>query len=81
MINNRFVLTAGHCVCLQSNNTKVPCENNKLRYNPKEVLRVAVMVGFGNPENLFNIDQVIKHKQWDGTWSSFPGKHLILILH
>ena len=48
-------------------------------YNPKEVLRVAVMVGFGNPESLYNIDQVKKHKQWDGTWSSFPGKHLILI--
>ena len=48
-------------------------------YNPKEVLRVAIMVDFGNPESLFNIDQVKKHKQWDGTWSSFPGKHLILI--
>ena len=48
-------------------------------YNPKEVLRVAVMVRFGVPENLLNINQVIKHNQWDGTWSSFPGKHSILI--
>ena len=48
-------------------------------YNPRAVLRVAVMVEYGAPENLLHIDQVIKHKQWDGTWSSFPGKLLILI--
>ena len=41
-------------------------------YNPTEVLRVAVMVEFGVPENLFNIDQVIKHKQWDGLGHPFP---------
>ena len=45
-------------------------------YNPKEVLKVAVE---SIDENIFNIDQVIKHEKWDGTWSSFPGKHLILI--
>ena len=48
-------------------------------YNPRAVLRVAVMVEYGAPENLLHIDQVIKHKRWDGTWSSFPGKLLILI--
>ena len=37
------------------------------------------MVVESRNENIFNIDQVIKHEKWDGTWSSFPGKHLILI--
>ena len=22
----------------------------------------------------YNIDKVIKHEKWDGTWTSFPGK-------
>ena len=25
--------------------------------------------------NIYNIDQVIVHDEWDGKWTSFPGKH------
>ena len=31
-------------------------------------------------ESIFNIDKVIKHEKWDGTWSSFPGKQLLYFL-
>ena len=74
LINNRYVLTAGHCVCLQSNNTNVPCEKDKLNYNPKEVLK-AHLEGHYKRGTAVNIDKVIKHEKWDGTWTSFPGTH------
>ena len=37
------------------------------------------MVVESRDDNIVKIDQVIKHEKWDGTWTSFPGKHLILI--
>ena len=74
LINNRFILTAGHCVCLQSNKTNVPCVLNKLKYDPKEVLTIVMK------DSVLKIDKVIKHEKWDGTWSSFPGTHLLYFL-
>ena len=81
LINNRYVLTAGHCVCLQSTKTNVPCDKNKLLYNPKEVIKVFVKIDALNLNKVDekSIDKVIKHEDWDGTWSSFPGKHLLII--
>ena len=73
LINNRYVLTAGHCVCLQSNNTNVPCDKDKLNYNPKEILKAVIIDGMFR-STTYNIDKVIKHEKWDGTWTSFPGK-------
>ena len=75
LINNRYVLTAGHCVCLQSNNTNVPCEKDRLNYNPKEVLKVNTEGDLKFHNSAYTIDKVIKHENWDGTWSSFPGKY------
>ena len=77
LISNRHVLTAGHCVCLQSNNTNLPCEKGKINYNPKEVLKAVILIRDGPfwRSNIYNIDPVIVHVDWDGTWTSFPGKH------
>ena len=44
---------------------------NKLKYDPKEVLKVVM------GDRLLNIDKVIIHGKWDGTWSSFPGNNLL----
>ena len=78
LINKRYVLTAGHCVCLQSNDTNVPCANNKLNYNPKEVLKAIIVDGLFR-STTYNIDKVIKHDKWNGTWTSFPGENKNLI--
>ena len=41
IINNKFILTAAHCVC-QIDSENVPCtKEDKLEYDPKEVLKVG----------------------------------------
>ena len=54
LINNRYVLTAGHCVCISIDGSSVECVNGKLKYDPKEVIKVYV--GINNQL----IDEVFK---------------------
>ncbi len=86
LINSQFVLTAGHCVCIQSQYSNVPCDfYGNLKYDPKRVLRTYVGV---NSERLQNVQQnpktflhqveaVFKHQDWDGSGYTSPDLALI----
>lgn len=53
VINNRYVLTAAHCVCMGEGRHGydiIPCKDNKIQYDPKE--RLTVHVGIGPNENI-----------------------------
>ena len=83
-INNRYVITAAHCVCLKSENSNVPCDKKELQYDPKKLIKVYVRNVVNRVSDTlfeFDIDRVIKHDDWDGTWSSFPGKQCTEIIN
>ena len=42
LINSQYVLTAGHCVCLQTSNSNVMCYQGQLKYDPKKVLHLFI---------------------------------------
>ncbi|XP_040580123.1 uncharacterized protein [Lepeophtheirus salmonis] len=73
IINDRFVLTAGHCVCLYGSDV-IPCEDKKLLYPSKNI---NMYIGVNNKDvsqldqlqdvQIFHAVDVIMHQNWDGT--------------
>lgn len=84
MLNNRYVLTAGHCVCLQSGYSYVQCSREgKLLYDPQKVIKVYVDVNSRDIKKLdshvrkghiheYSVEKVITHPDWDGSGSTYP---------
>ena len=88
LINDLYILTAGHCVCIQNSMSNVQCSYyGELKYDPKEVLKAYIGL---NNENIINlekkrdihkwvnrIDKVIKHEGWDGSGLTSPDLALL----
>lgn len=90
LINNRYVLTAGHCVCIASRSSNVFCDDGKLQYDPQKVIKVYVGINtqnvegiFSNPEKRkekeYSVEKVIKHPNWVGTGLTNPDLALIKV--
>jgi hypothetical protein len=86
LINNRFVLTAGHCVCIQLEQSLVSCDSTgKLQYDPKKVIKAYIGVNkedvhksiIGNPDYEYSAEKVIPHPNWDGSTVKPPDLALI----
>jgi len=74
IINNKFILTAAHCVC-QIGSEYIPCtKEDKLEYDPKEVLKVVAgatvemdMMDHDMRRKLErDVDEVFVHPLWKG---------------
>ena len=87
-VNSLYVLTAGHCVCIQMSYSNVECdEYGTMQYDPKEVIRVYIGLNDENIKDLekrsdvhkfrHSIDSVIKHENWDGSGLTTPDLALI----
>ena len=49
LINDLYILTAGHCVCMQNSDSNVECSYyGELKYDPKEVIKDY---GYCNPDH------------------------------
>ena len=73
LINNKFVLTAGHCVCIEGDKPPA-CRNGKIQYNPKEKVQVWLGVNGRNIDKIqhgdsmtFNAKKIIIHPNWKGS--------------
>ena len=88
LINDLYILTAGHCVCIQNSLSNVQCSYyGELKYDPKEVLKAYIGVNDLNITNLEKhhevdkyvqrIDKVIKHEGWDGSGLTSPDLALL----
>lgn len=84
LINDRYVLTAGHCVCIQSGLSNVQCDMfGKLQYDPTQVLKVHIglddadinQIGLQNYAH--KVEKVIKHEKWDGSGLTSPDLALV----
>jgi len=85
IVNKRYVLTAGHCVCMSyARNTH--CVDGKLQYDPRSVLKLYVGVNDMNLEAATNkrrgefeypVDRVKVHPGRTGTGLTFPDLALI----
>jgi len=60
IVNNRFVLTAGHCVCLNGQDTSVPCEDNKPTY---DLEMMKVFIGLRSTTDIKKHDSIKKHEK------------------
>lgn len=95
LINNRYVLTAGHCVCQNTHIPPIPSDivkcdkNGKLLYKPKKVLRVYV-IGTNPSEDSKKltkwkstferkVSKVKVHPMWKGNLDDGPLKDVALI--
>jgi len=73
IINNRFVLTAGHCVCYGGSDTYVPCQDGKPTY---EIDLIKVFIGLSATDDtkkhkvtkkyMKEIKKIIIHPNWKG---------------
>lgn len=90
LINNRYVLTAGHCVCQNNPARPVNCdENGKLLYKPKKVLRVYLIGTNPNEDSKKltkwkssferKVSKVKVHPMWKGNLEDGPLKDVSLI--
>ena len=90
LINDLYILTAGHCVCNQQSSTNVPCDlYGELQYDPKEVIKAYIGLNDKNVTDLekrhdvsrfvHRIDKVIIHEGWDGSQlpDSYPDLALV----
>ena len=88
LINDLYILTAGHCVCIQNSMSNVKCSiYGELEYDPKEVIKAYIGLNNENITDLekkhdvhhfvHKIDQVIKHENWDGSGLTSPDLALL----
>jgi len=87
IINNRFVLTAGHCVCLSEGirgSDWLPCEDNKPKYDMEMVRAFIGVPAEVNTRFHKDIKQYMKdikeitvHPKWNGGILSEDGEGLV----
>ena len=86
VINSCFVLTAGHCVCMQGSR-EVPCDGQgQLDYDPKVNMKLYLGLNDADVDRIlersndlheYTVEAVYKHPDWDGTGYTFPDLALI----
>jgi len=91
LINDKYVLTAGHCVCQFNSkepHTATPCsEDGKIQYSPRQNIRVFVGVTPGedfkildwNDARAKKVRDVKVHPMWKGQIGKEPLKDIALI--
>ena len=85
VINDKFVLTAGHCVCMED--VEVPaCKDGVIQYDPKE--KIQVLLGVNNRDaseielghsGTFRAKRIIVHPNWKGSRSEVHRPDMALI--